>query len=202
MIKDTSTQSCNETKSFNVKFEEQGTNEIDGGTQKINTMGDSFFMAGTQIIQPNVKLIDSLNRIQSGKEMSALCPKTGDASAFNDRLMSAENQVLNQCNFSSHRDPEANAQETHKIDVTDDSFCQLIENAIKYSLDMKVSISMLRVAKNDICNEENVGGNDVKPIVEEAESVTNDQIDKYEVISEHKTDVLYNTDENIISQST
>ena len=49
---------------------------------------------------------------------------------------------------------------------------------------MKVSISMLRVAKNDICNEEN----DVKPIVEEAESVTNDQIDKYEVISEHKTD--------------
>ena len=44
MIKDTSTQSCNETKSFNVEFGEQGTNEIDGGTQKINTMGDSFFM--------------------------------------------------------------------------------------------------------------------------------------------------------------
>ena len=34
MIKDTSTQSCNETKSFNVEFGEQGTNEIDGGTQK------------------------------------------------------------------------------------------------------------------------------------------------------------------------
>jgi len=61
-------------------------------------------------------------------------------------------------------------------------------NAINYSLDMKVSISILRVAKNDKCNEENVGGNDVKPVVEEAESVTNDQIDKYEVISEHKTD--------------
>ena len=154
-------------------------------------------LAGTQIMQPNVKLIDSLNRIQSGKEISALCPKTSDASKFNDRLMSAENQVLNQCNFSSHRDPEANAQETHKIDVTDDSFCQLIENAIKYSLDMKVSISILRVAKNDICNEEN----DVKPIVEEAESVTNDQIDKYEVISEHKTDPSKNTTGRILNIS-
>ena len=37
--------------------------------------------------------------------------------------------------------------------------------AINYSLDMKVSISILRVAKNDKCNEENVGGNDVKPFL-------------------------------------